>query len=561
MSDQLVRYETDEKVSIITLDRADKLNAINSLMKDQIIAALARADKDAATSVVVLRAEGRSFSAGFDLGHSPDRGQNTGAADPNTWDPILHRSFDFGMAPWSTTKPVIASVQGHVLGGGCELTLMCDLTIAADDAKFGEPEVRFSHLGPLMVMPWFIGLKRARELLLFGDMIDAKTALEFGMINRIVPAAELRTATMKYAKRLSLIAPEALRWGKRVINRSAEIGGMRTAIEAGVDFSCRSMRRRPKSAANSAAVSAMMVSRPRSNGVVHNSRSEKQSHENRRSLPYHEHPHARLGRLRRQQDVLRAKSADADDRGAASRDLDALRHAFRRRHACDRRPHRRHGLAADGLSGQPRRRRRPVEAGHDWTSITPEMIENAGAEIREGDILILYTGWYKYYEGQAQQDLVRYFCYHPGPNLATLEWMLKKKIKWFGMDTGSCDHPMNTSIRNMRPDIAREFEQRMGKSAADYFGTFEYVHKRSGRKVRQDTFPFHNYAFQEGLLHAENLGGDLELVLGKRCIIGAFPWRYEGLEACPCRILAIFDAGSDAVEALGDAAKGIVKIA
>ena len=197
----------------------------------------------------------------------------------------------------------------------------------------------------------------------------------------------------------------------------------------------------------------------------------------------------------------------------------------------------------------------------DWTSITPEMIEKSGAEIRDGDILILYTGWYKYYEGQAQQDLVRYFCYHPGPNLATLEWMLKKKIKWFGMDTGSCDHPMNTSIRNMRPDIAREFEQRMGKSPADYFGTFEYVHKRSGRKVRQDTFPFHNYAFQEGLLHAENLGGDLELVLGKRCIIGAFPWRYEGLEACPCRILAIFDAGSDAVEALGDAAKGIVKIA
>jgi kynurenine formamidase len=197
----------------------------------------------------------------------------------------------------------------------------------------------------------------------------------------------------------------------------------------------------------------------------------------------------------------------------------------------------------------------------DWSSITPEMIEKSGAEIRDGDILILYTGWYKYYEGQAQQDLVRYFCYHPGPNLATLEWMLKKKIKWFGMDTGSCDHPMNTSIRNMRPDIAREFEQRMGKSPADYFGTFEYVHKRSGRKVRQDTFPFHNYAFQEGLLHAENLGGDLELVLGKRCIIGAFPWRYEGLEACPCRILAIFDAGSDAVEALGDAAKGIVKIA
>ncbi len=231
----MVRYETDEKVGIITLDRADKLNAINSVMKDQIIAAFARADKDPATSVVVLRAEGRSFSAGFDIGGSPDRGKDTAAADPNTWDPILHRSFDFGISPWSTTKPVIASVQGHVLGGGCELALMCDLTIAADDAKFGEPEVRFSHLGPLMVMPWFIGLKRARELLFFGDTIDAQTALQFGMINRIVPAAELRQATMKYAKRLALISPEALRWGKRVINRGAEIAGLRAAIEAGVD--------------------------------------------------------------------------------------------------------------------------------------------------------------------------------------------------------------------------------------------------------------------------------------------------------------------------------------
>ena len=235
MQATMVRYETEDKVGVITLDRADKLNAINSVMKDEIIAAFARADKDAATSVIVLRANGRSFSAGFDLGHSPDRGKDSGAADPNTWDAILHRSFDFGMSPWSTTKPVIASVQGYVLGGGCELALMCDLTIAAEDAKFGEPEVRFSHLGPLMVMPWFIGLKRARELLFFGDMIDARTALQFGMVNRVVPTAELREETMRYARRLALISPEALRWGKRVINRGAEIAGLRSAVEAGVD--------------------------------------------------------------------------------------------------------------------------------------------------------------------------------------------------------------------------------------------------------------------------------------------------------------------------------------
>ena len=180
-----------------------------------------------------------------------------------------------------------------------------------------------------------------------------------------------------------------------------------------------------------------------------------------------------------------------------------------------------------------------------------------GESLRAGDIVILHTGWHRYYEGQPQQDLVRYFCYHPGPSVETMHWMLERKIKWFGMDTGSCDHPMNTSIRHMRPDITAEFTRAKGKAPADFFGRFEYVHKRSGRKVTADIFPFHNWAFQEGLLHAENLGGDIELVLGKRCLIGAFPWRYEGLEGCPCRIVAFLDAG-DNVEAIGDAAKAIL---
>jgi kynurenine formamidase len=193
----------------------------------------------------------------------------------------------------------------------------------------------------------------------------------------------------------------------------------------------------------------------------------------------------------------------------------------------------------------------------DWSVITPEMIEQTGADIRAGDIVILHTGWHRYYEGQPQQDLVRYFCYHPGPSVDTMHWMLARKIKWFGMDTGSCDHPMNTSIRHMRADIAAEFTRVKGKAPAEFFGRFEYVHKRSGRKVTADIFPFHNWAFQEGLLHAENLGGDIELVLGKRCLIGAFPWRYEGLESCPCRILACLDAEDVSIEAFGEAAKAV----
>jgi kynurenine formamidase len=161
----------------------------------------------------------------------------------------------------------------------------------------------------------------------------------------------------------------------------------------------------------------------------------------------------------------------------------------------------------------------------DWAVITPEIIESAGADIRDGDILILHTGWHRHYEGRPQQDLVKYFCYHPGPNLDCLHWMLGKKIKWWGMDTGSCDHAMNTSIRSMRPDLAAQFTKLHGKTPAEFFGTFEYTHKKSGRRVVSDVFPFHNWAFQEGLLHAENLGGDIELMLNRRALIGAFPWR------------------------------------
>jgi enoyl-CoA hydratase/carnithine racemase len=139
------------------------------------------------------------------------------------------------MTPWTLRKPVIASVQGHALGGGCELAMFCDLTIAAEDTLFGEPEILFSQVGPALLMPFIIGHKRARELIYFGEKIDAKRALELNMINRIVPADELRTATIKYAKRLALIAPEALCASKLAINRGVDAAGFRTALSAGLD--------------------------------------------------------------------------------------------------------------------------------------------------------------------------------------------------------------------------------------------------------------------------------------------------------------------------------------
>jgi enoyl-CoA hydratase/carnithine racemase len=234
MTENLVLYETDGKVGVITMNRPAKLNALSKELREELTRAFRRADEDAAISVVILRAEGRSFCAGYDIG-SVDPSRDSWRHDALRWHAHLTPQLEFEMIPWYMRKPVIASVQGHAVGGGCELAMYCDLTVAADNAMFGEPEVRFSNTGPGLVMPWIIGYKRARELLYFGDLIDAETALRFGMINRIVPLAELRAATLRYARRLALISPEALVATKLSINRGADVAGFKTAMYAGLD--------------------------------------------------------------------------------------------------------------------------------------------------------------------------------------------------------------------------------------------------------------------------------------------------------------------------------------
>ncbi len=234
MADPVVLYEIDDKVSVVTLNRPDKLNAISAELHHALVEAFERADAEAATSVVLLRAEGRSFCAGYDIGRK-EPGQDDWRSDPIKAHKHLAHQLAFEMTPWRMRKPVVAAVQGHVLGGGCELAMLCDLTIAADNAVFGEPEIRFSAVGPAIVMPVIVGYKKARELLYFGDQIDAKAALDLGMVNRVVPLAELRAASLAYAKRLSLISPEALYAAKLSINRGADAAGFSHRIDAGLD--------------------------------------------------------------------------------------------------------------------------------------------------------------------------------------------------------------------------------------------------------------------------------------------------------------------------------------
>jgi enoyl-CoA hydratase len=233
MTEDLVTYAAEGRVGIVTLNRPDKLNAISADLKRLLVQRFHQADDDATTSVVVLRAEGRSFSAGYDISPNPERAARRGNA--LAWHRSLTDDIRLEMTPWDMAKPVIASVQGHCLGGGCELMMLCDLAIAADDAVFGEPEIRFSNVGPGLVMPFVVGLRRARELLYLGDTIDAQTALAWGMVNRVVPRAELRTATLEFARRLALISPESLVATKLATRRGAESAGFRNAIHGGLD--------------------------------------------------------------------------------------------------------------------------------------------------------------------------------------------------------------------------------------------------------------------------------------------------------------------------------------
>ena len=148
---------------------------------------------------------------------------------------MLKDCADFEFSPWDCSKPVIAMVRGWCLAGSCELAMMCCITYASETARFGEPEIRFSTAPPALVMPWLVGLKKARELLYTGDTIDAEEAWRIGMVNRVVSDDALEAETMRYARRAAAISLEGLQTTKAAINRGAEIAGIRNAVAYGVE--------------------------------------------------------------------------------------------------------------------------------------------------------------------------------------------------------------------------------------------------------------------------------------------------------------------------------------
>jgi enoyl-CoA hydratase len=230
---QTIELQTGGPVAVLTLNRPQRLNAINKQMLGELQDALDIVEADSGVRVLMVKGAGGNFSSGFDLKEQMEV-QPSGTAQ---WREILDRDFQAIKRFWALKKPTIAAVNGYCLAGGCELALCCDITIAADDATFGEPELKFGAGIVVMILPWLVGPKHAKEILLTGaDRIPAKEALDMGLINRVLPAAEVETAAMAIAKHIAVIDPGLVQKTKRAINRQFEIMGLTEALDEALDI-------------------------------------------------------------------------------------------------------------------------------------------------------------------------------------------------------------------------------------------------------------------------------------------------------------------------------------
>ena len=217
----------------ITMNRPDKLNALSGELVEGLRASFRRAAADDEVKVVVLTGAGRAFSAGFDI--SEEVGSEIAGAD--RWHDLLSTDVSLGMELWSLPRPTIAAVRGWCLAGACELAMACDMIVAADDARFGEPEIRYGS-GPVsLLMPFVLGQKKTNELLFTGDMIDAAAAERAGLVNRVVPDDQVEAEVEGLVRKIAPTPLPVLRLTKIALVRAYEAMGLREAVKMNLDLS------------------------------------------------------------------------------------------------------------------------------------------------------------------------------------------------------------------------------------------------------------------------------------------------------------------------------------
>ena len=228
---ETIRYEVDGAVATVTLNRPEAANAQNSRMLEELDAALDLVDADDAVRVLVLAGEGKHFSAGHDLKELL-AGTDEWARMRDTAEGKLRHEqvmyWDKCVRLRDFRKPTIAAVQGACAAAGLMLAAMCDLIVAADDARFSNPVARMTGVGvELLIEPWEIGPRKAKELLLCAETLDAEEAHRLGLVNQVVPRDQLMAAAREMADKVALVPPVTAQAIKDSINRMVDLQGQR----------------------------------------------------------------------------------------------------------------------------------------------------------------------------------------------------------------------------------------------------------------------------------------------------------------------------------------------
>lgn len=242
MGDAPILYEMDGAVAVLTLNRPELHNAQNAALLSELDAAFRKAERDDAVRVIVLRANGRNFSAGHDMSPSEYerferevRRGRSGVAPQYDWE--RENYLEMTLRWRDLPKPTIAAVQGKCIAGGLMLAWPCDIIVAAEDAMFSDPVVRMGIGGvEYHAHGWELGTRKAKEMLFTGAFVSAVEAEKRGMVNRVVPRADLDAQTMALAHEIATMDPFGLRMAKASLNRAQDAAGFRNAMAAAFEL-------------------------------------------------------------------------------------------------------------------------------------------------------------------------------------------------------------------------------------------------------------------------------------------------------------------------------------
>jgi enoyl-CoA hydratase len=228
-----VLYEKDGRIARLTLNRPEKLNAINETMPDELSAAVARANEDDEVRVIVLSGAGRAFCSGYDLEIFAERPRPVPGSQEMPWDPmidfkLMHHNTQCFMSLWRSYKPVICKAHGFAVAGGSDIALCCDLVVMEQEARIGYPPARVWGCPTTAMWVYRIGAERAKRMLLTGDLISGEEAARIGLVSMAVAATELDETVERLAERLAGAPKNQLMMQKLMINQAYENMGLQT---------------------------------------------------------------------------------------------------------------------------------------------------------------------------------------------------------------------------------------------------------------------------------------------------------------------------------------------